>query len=54
MEVLTGGDTDKERWKMPAEEEDQEEFWGFEDLEYEFHDSSFSVSPEDTISTKSP
>ncbi|KAK6248060.1 hypothetical protein QUC31_019625 [Theobroma cacao] len=53
LEVLVeGGDTDKERWKMPEEEEDQEEFWGFEDLEYECH-SSFSVSPEDSISTSS-
>ena len=45
-------DTDKERWKMPEEEEDQEEFCGFEDLEYEYH-SSFSVSLEDSISTRS-
>ncbi|XVF34191.1 hypothetical protein REPUB_Repub18cG0037900 [Reevesia pubescens] len=53
LEVLMEGDTDKERWKMPEEEEDQEEFWGFEDLEeYEYH-SSFSVSPEDSISTRS-
>ncbi|OMO51289.1 putative ATP binding protein, partial [Corchorus olitorius] len=52
LEVLMEGDTDKEKWKMPEEEEDQEEFWGFEDLEYECH-SSFSVSPEDTISTRS-
>ncbi|XVE71836.1 hypothetical protein DITRI_Ditri10aG0183500 [Diplodiscus trichospermus] len=52
LEVLMGGNTDKERWKMPEEEEEQEEFWGFEDLEYECH-TSFSVSPEDSISTRS-
>ncbi|XP_022754014.1 probable receptor-like serine/threonine-protein kinase At5g57670 isoform X2 [Durio zibethinus] len=51
LEVLMEGDTDKERWKMP-EEEEQEELWGFEDLEYECQ-SSFSVSPEDSISTRS-
>lgn len=45
------GEIDKERWKMPEkEEEEHDEFWGFEDLEYEF-DSSFSVSPHDSIST---
>ncbi|XVE79981.1 hypothetical protein DITRI_Ditri14bG0101600 [Diplodiscus trichospermus] len=52
LEVLLERDTDKERWKMPEEEEDQEEFWGFEDLEYECH-TSFSVSPEDLTSTRS-
>ncbi|XWS52219.1 hypothetical protein CRYUN_Cryun11dG0048100 [Craigia yunnanensis] len=52
LEVLMEEDTDKERWKMPEEEEDQEEFWGFEDLEYECH-NSFSVSLEDSISTRS-
>ncbi|XVE98783.1 hypothetical protein REPUB_Repub03eG0138400 [Reevesia pubescens] len=53
LEVIMEGDIDKERWKMPEEEEDQEEFWGFEDLEeYECH-SSFSISPEDSISTRS-
>lgn len=45
---------DKERWKMPKEEEEDqqgEEFWGFEDLEYEY-DSSFSMSlPDSTGST---
>lgn len=52
LEVLMEGETDKERWKMPEEEEDQEEFLGFEDLECECH-SSFSVSPEDSIFTRS-
>lgn len=42
------GEVDTERWKI-AKEEEQEEFWGFEDLEYEC-DSSFS-SPHDTGST---
>lgn len=46
------GDIDKERWKMP-EEEEQDEFWGFEDLEYECNNSSFSISPHDSISTGS-
>lgn len=45
---------DKDRWEMPEEEEEeQDEFWGFEDLEcvceYEC-DSSFSISPRDSIS----
>ncbi|XP_062164845.1 probable receptor-like serine/threonine-protein kinase At5g57670 isoform X1 [Alnus glutinosa] len=50
MEVMEGDQVEKERWKMP-EEEDQEECWGFEDLEYE-SDGSFS-SPHDSISTES-
>ncbi|KAM4125895.1 hypothetical protein ACJW30_01G348400 [Castanea mollissima] len=49
LEVMEdAGEVDTERWKI-AEEEEQEEFWGFEDLEYEC-DSSFS-SPHDTGST---
>ncbi|KAL5771598.1 hypothetical protein ACOSP7_015752 [Xanthoceras sorbifolium] len=53
LEVMVEGELDKERWKMPEkEEEDQHEFCGFEDLEYECDDtSSFSVSPPDSIST---
>lgn len=43
---------DKERWKMPKEQE-QEEFWEFEDLEYDECDTSFSISPQDSISTRS-
>lgn len=46
-----GGEMD-EKWKMPEEEEDQDEFWGFEDLEYECN-SSLSISPQDSISTGS-
>ena len=46
------GEIDQEKWKMPEEEEEQEEFWGFEDLEYDC-DSSFSTSPQDSISTGS-
>lgn len=38
----------KERWNMP-EEEDEDGFWGFEDLECEC-DTSSSISPEDSIS----
>ncbi|GLT36042.1 hypothetical protein SLA2020_104470 [Shorea laevis] len=51
LEAMLEGETDKERWKMP-EEEDQELFMGFEDLEHGC-DSSFSVSPQDSISTGS-
>lgn len=43
------GEMDPEGWNMPVEEEEQEEFWGFEDLEYECN-SSLSVSPRDSIS----
>jgi hypothetical protein len=50
MEVMEGDQVEKERWKMP-EEEDQEECWGFEDLEYESDGSS--SSPHDSISTES-
>ncbi|CAK9155768.1 unnamed protein product [Ilex paraguariensis] len=52
LEVMLEGKIDKERWKMPEEEEEPEQFWGFEDLECEC-DSSFSTSPQDSISTRS-
>lgn len=53
LEIMTEQkEIEEERWKMPKEEEDQEEFWGFEDLEYECY-SSFSTSPHDTLSTDS-
>uniref|UniRef100_A0A5B6YQ83 Protein kinase domain-containing protein n=1 Tax=Davidia involucrata TaxID=16924 RepID=A0A5B6YQ83_DAVIN len=52
LEVMVENEMDKERWKMPGEEEKQEEFWGFEDLECEC-DSSFSTSPHDSLSIKS-
>ncbi|XP_050220465.1 probable receptor-like serine/threonine-protein kinase At5g57670 [Mercurialis annua] len=54
LEVIQEDEIDKEKWKMPKEEE-QEEFWGFEDLEYEFddYDTSFSISPQDSTSTTS-
>lgn len=45
------GEIDKERWKM-AEEEEVDEFWGFEDLENECN-TSFSISPHDSPSTGS-
>ncbi|XP_011043949.1 PREDICTED: probable receptor-like serine/threonine-protein kinase At5g57670 isoform X2 [Populus euphratica] len=51
LQVMLEEEMDKERWKIPKEEE-QEEFWGFEDLEHEC-DSSFSISPQDSISTRS-
>ncbi|XP_030456510.1 probable receptor-like serine/threonine-protein kinase At5g57670 [Syzygium oleosum] len=56
VEVMAEEKLDEERWKMPKEEEeDQEEFWGFEDLECEHeHEScSFSGSPQDSMSTGS-
>ncbi|KAK6944206.1 Serine-threonine/tyrosine-protein kinase, catalytic domain [Dillenia turbinata] len=56
LEVMIDGDSDKtKQWEMP-EEEEEEVFWGFEDLECEEDDSrssSFSTSPHDTISTGS-
>ncbi|KAL6331901.1 hypothetical protein AAG906_020249 [Vitis piasezkii] len=52
LEAMLGGEIDEERWKMPEEEEEQEEFWGFDDLECE-SDTSFSTSPHDSISTRS-
>ncbi|KAI3444171.1 hypothetical protein Pfo_000836 [Paulownia fortunei] len=51
--ILLEEELDKEKWKMPEKEEDQEEFWGFEDLECECDTSSFSTSPHDSISTGS-
>ncbi|KAG5225764.1 receptor serine/threonine-protein kinase [Salix suchowensis] len=51
LEVMLEEEMDKERWKIP-EEEEQEEFWGYEDLEHEC-DSSFSNSPQDSTSTRS-
>nr|TKS10684.1 putative receptor-like serine/threonine-protein kinase [Populus alba] len=51
LEVMLEEEMDKERWKIPKEDE-QEQFWGFEDLEHEC-DSSCSVSPQDSISTRS-
>ncbi|KAH7544671.1 hypothetical protein FEM48_Zijuj01G0010500 [Ziziphus jujuba var. spinosa] len=53
LEVMEkGGEMDEEKWNVPEEEEDQDEFWGFEDLEYECN-SSLSISPRDSISTGS-
>ncbi|KMT03310.1 hypothetical protein BVRB_8g198480 [Beta vulgaris subsp. vulgaris] len=54
LDILMGGEIDKEKWEMPekeAQDQDQE-FWDFEDLEYEC-DSSFSTSIHDSISTGS-
>lgn len=41
LEVMVEEETNREKWKMPKEEEDEEEFWGFEDLECEC-DTPFS------------
>ncbi|OIV99786.1 hypothetical protein TanjilG_26124 [Lupinus angustifolius] len=49
LEVMEGGEMNKDKWKMgEEEEEEEEELWGFEDLEYEY-DSSFSMSLPDSI-----
>ncbi|KAF8042583.1 hypothetical protein BT93_A1042 [Corymbia citriodora subsp. variegata] len=56
LEVMVEEKLDEERWNMPKEEEeDQEEFWGFEDLECEneYESSSFCGSPQDSMSTGS-
>lgn len=56
VEVMAEEKLDEERWKMPKEEEeDQEEFWGFEDLEceHEYESCSLSGSPQDSMSTGS-
>lgn len=50
LEVLEEEEINKDKWKMPDEEEEEDEFWGFEDLEYEY-DSSFSVSLPDSITS---
>ncbi|KAJ7979446.1 Protein kinase family protein [Quillaja saponaria] len=47
LQVMEEDEVDTERWKMPEEEEEHEEFWGFEDLEYEY-DSSSSISLHDS------
>lgn len=55
LEIMTTEHKEIEegKWKMPeGEEEDQEQFWGFEDLECECYSSSSSSSPpDDTLST---
>nr|XP_043621131.1 probable receptor-like serine/threonine-protein kinase At5g57670 [Erigeron canadensis] len=56
LDVMSKEEIDKNRWKMPDEvTEEHDEFWGFEDLEFEFCDSSSTSSPchEDSVSTKS-
>lgn len=52
LEVMLEEEINEDKWKMPEEDEEQEEFWGFEDLECE-SDNSFSTSPHDSISTGS-
>ncbi|XP_057787163.1 probable receptor-like serine/threonine-protein kinase At5g57670 [Salvia miltiorrhiza] len=56
--ILSEEEIDTDKWKILEEEEDQEEFWGFEDLEceceYECDTSSSSNSQhDDSISTGS-
>ncbi|KAI7745857.1 hypothetical protein M8C21_024697 [Ambrosia artemisiifolia] len=55
LDVMVEEELDKSRWKMPDEEtEDQDDLWGFEDLEFEFYESSTSSpSLQDSVSTKS-
>ncbi|XP_068647703.1 probable receptor-like serine/threonine-protein kinase At5g57670 [Aristolochia californica] len=47
IEILEEGTIDRERWKIP-EQDEEDEFWGFEDLEY---DSSLSSSPLNSASS---
>ncbi|XP_058113735.1 probable receptor-like serine/threonine-protein kinase At5g57670 isoform X1 [Magnolia sinica] len=42
LELLVDGELIHESWKIPEQEEEENEFWGFEDLEC---DSPFSTSP---------
>ncbi|KAK9097380.1 hypothetical protein Sjap_022877 [Stephania japonica] len=44
LEVMVDGEMVKENWKMQEEEEDEEGFCGFDDLEYD-SESSCSTSP---------
>ncbi|KAK9055247.1 hypothetical protein SSX86_026329 [Deinandra increscens subsp. villosa] len=55
LDVMVEEELDKSRWKMPDEEiEEHDDLWGFEDLEFEFYDSSTSSpSLENSGSTKS-
>lgn len=47
LEVMVmEGEIDKERWKIPNEDEEEDEFWSYEDLECEC-DSAFSTSLHD-------
>ncbi|KAL3841051.1 hypothetical protein ACJIZ3_025642 [Penstemon smallii] len=51
--ILMEEEIERGKWIMPDEVEDQEEFWGFEDLECECEcecDTSFSYSPQNSIS----
>lgn len=52
LEVMSEEEIVKERWTMPDGEEDDDVFWGFEDLECEC-DTSSSISPDDSISIRS-
>ncbi|KAF9613865.1 hypothetical protein IFM89_012413 [Coptis chinensis] len=52
LEVMEDEELLKEKWKIPKDEEEEDEFWGFEDLECEC-DSSFSSSPLNSISISS-
>ncbi|KAK7290038.1 hypothetical protein RIF29_04159 [Crotalaria pallida] len=51
LEIMEEGEIDKEKWKMAEEDDQVEEFWGFDDLDYDYN-SSFSMSfPDSTGST---
>ncbi|KAL5699194.1 non-specific serine/threonine protein kinase [Ranunculus cassubicifolius] len=52
LEIMVDGEMTKEKWKMAGDGQEEEEFWGFEDLESEC-DSSFSSSPVNSTSTSS-
>ncbi|KAL2340267.1 hypothetical protein Fmac_008207 [Flemingia macrophylla] len=48
LEVMEGQDMNKDKWEMPQEEEQEEDFCCFEELEFAY-DSSFSMSLPDSV-----
>ncbi|KAG6414413.1 hypothetical protein SASPL_127135 [Salvia splendens] len=54
VEVISSEEEiNQEKWKVPEEEEDREEFWGFEDLECECEYECNTSSSSNSISTGS-
>lgn len=43
MEILEGGEISQDRWNVP-EEDEEEEFWGFDDLDDENESDTPSTS----------
>nr|XP_010929257.1 probable receptor-like serine/threonine-protein kinase At5g57670 [Elaeis guineensis] len=44
LELLDDGEVLQDRWKMPEEEQEEDEFWGFDDLDDEYDSPSSSSS----------